>query len=219
MKYQLLKEILTELEIYETMEKEVSMDGFRNYLNDKKELEQTKEAINELRDDTLQRMTSQSFGIENQITYLIAMMWKYAKHYAKDGFKDLPIHGLDDFGFLAALSRGSMNKTALINLNIVEIPSGMDIIKRLTKQGFIIGIKDPNDKRAKLLNITPVGRQIVGMTIVKLQQIAKIVAGDLTNDEQVQLLNILEKLNHFHSKIHQNHWKSNLEEVTEIYLH
>ena len=213
MKYQLLKEILLELEIYETSHEKISMDGFRNYLNDKKELKET-----ELRDDTLQRMNDQSFGIENQITYLITMMWKYAKHYAKDGFKDLPIHGLDDFGFLAALSRGSMNKTALINKNIVEIPSGMDIIKRLTKQGFIISVKDPNDKRAKLLNITPAGRQVVGMTIVKLQQIAKIDSGDLTNSEQTNLLGILEKLNHFHSKIHQNHWKSDLEEVIDFYL-
>ena len=218
MKYQLLKEVLLELEEYETSHDDVSIDGFRKYLNRKKELEKVNREATELRDETLQRMSNQSFGIENQITYLIAMMWKYAKHYTKDGFKDLPIGGLDDFGFLAALSRGSMNKTALINMNIVEIPSGMDIIKRLTKQGFMTSSKDPNDKRAKILNITPAGRGVVGMTIVKLQQIAKIVIGDLTDSEQVQLLQSLEKLNFFHSKIHQNHWKSELDEVIEVYL-
>ena len=122
MKYQLLKEILLELEIYETSHEKISMDGFRNYLNDKKELKEI-----ELRDDTLQRMNDQSFGIENQITYLITMMRKYAKHYAKDGFKDLPIHGLDDFGFLAlgilsALNESfNLSKSANISLNCLSI--------------------------------------------------------------------------------------------------
>ena len=219
MKYQLLKEMLVELEEYETNHDKISMDGFLIYLNNKKDLgKQEFKKTTQLRDHTLQEMSNQSFGIENQITYLIAIMWKYAKHYAKDGFKNLPINSLDDFGFLAALSRGSVNKTTLIHTNIVEIPSGMDIIKRLTKQGFIISTKDPNDKRAKLLSITPEGRQVVGMTIVKLQRIAKIVAGDLTDSEQIELLNVLEKLNHFHSKIHQNHWKSDLEEVIDFYL-
>lgn len=218
MKYKLLKEVLIELEEYETNHEDISIEGFRKYLNRKVELEKATQRKTELRDDTLQRMNNQSFGIENQITYLIAMMWKYAKHYAKDGFKNLPINGLDDFGFLAALSRSNMNKTALINMNIVEIPSGMDIIKRLTKQGFITSTKDPKDKRAKLLSITPAGRGVVGMTIVKLQQIAKIVIGDLTEAEQVQLLQSLEKLNHFHAQIHQNHWKSELDEVIEVYL-
>lgn len=219
MKYQLLKEMLVELEEYETNHDKISMDGFLIYLNNKKDLgKQESKKTTQLRDHTLQEMSNQSFGIENQITYLIAIMWKYAKHYAKDGFKNLPINSLDDFGFLAALSRGSVNKTTLIHTNIVEIPSGMDIIKRLTKQGFIISTKDPNDKRAKLLSITPEGRQVVGMTIVKLQRIAKIVAGDLTDNEQIELLNVLEKLNHFHSKIHQNHWKSDLEEVIDFYL-
>jgi len=219
MKYQLLKEVLEELESYESNHENISMDGFRDFLTQKKELEKNNTIeIGELKDDTLQRMNNQSFGMDNQITYLIGMMWKYAKHYVKDGFKDLPINGLDDFGFLAALSNDSMNKTDLINKNIVEIPSGMDIIKRLEKKGFIVSVQNPNDKRSKLLNITPVGRGVVGMTIGKLQQIAKIVIGDLTEKEQKELLKSLEKLNYFHSKIHQNHWKSDLEKVSEVYL-
>ncbi len=42
--------------------------------------------------------------------------------------------------------------------------------------------------------------------------------GTTSQSEQVQLLHSLEKLNHFHSEIHQNHWKSDLEEVIEVYL-
>jgi MarR family transcriptional regulator, lower aerobic nicotinate degradation pathway regulator len=217
MKYQLLKEVLSELEEYELLYENISLSGFRAFLNDKAALE-SEEEKEASRDKTLKEMSNQSYGIENHITYLIAMMWKYAKHYAKDGFKDLPIHSLDDFGFLAALSDKSMNKTELINLNVAEVPSGMDIIKRLTKQGLIISQKNDNDKRAKMLSISPLGRAVVGKTIMKLQQIAQIVVGNLEETEKNQLFATLEKLNRFHQQIHENHWKSDLEEVKAVYL-
>lgn len=221
MKYQLLKEVLEHLEAYEKQEENTSLEGFSLFINKQLSLLHTNTDIAYVppnSDEVVRKMSRQAFGFENHITYLIAMMWKYAKHYIKLGFKDLPIKSIDDFGFLATLAATeSMTKTALIQKNIVEIPSGMDIIKRLEKQQCIESYNDPNDRRAKRLKITAKGRAILGASIGQLMKIAKIVIGDLTLEERMQMMAILDKLNNFHMTIHQNDWKSSLHEIETKY--
>ncbi len=220
MKYDLLKEVLTKLDQYESQEANTSMEGFTLFLNKKLNgLKETPAVPQKFSDETLDQMSNQTMGFENHITFLIAMMWKYAKHYIKEAFKDLPIKSIDDFSFLAALSGDTdLNKTELIHKNITEIPSGMEIIKRLTQKGMIVSFPDPNDKRAKRLKITPMGQGVMGGAIVQLMRIAKIIVGDLTISERITLLSILEKLNHFHTDIHQNDWKSDLNTLEEKYV-
>lgn len=220
MKYELLKEVLEHLEEYEHQEQNVSLEGFAFFLNKKIDFTDSEIAKKHpTSDDVVEKMSEQAMGFENHITYLIAMMWKYAKHYIKEGFKELPIKSIDDFGFLAALAENkSMTKTELIQKNITEIPSGMEIIKRLEKQAYLESFNDPNDGRAKRLKITPKGRGILGASIGRLMKIAKIVVGDLTLEERLQMMTILDKLNNFHTVIHQNDWKSNLETLEEKYI-
>lgn len=220
MKYDLLKEVLKKLEKYENQGVSTSLEGFTLFLN--KELNELAETLlppESFSDDTLDKMSDQNIGFENHITFLISMMWKYAKHYIKEAFKDLPIKSIDDFSFLASLSGDhTLNKTDLIHKNIAEIPSGMEIIKRLTQKGMITSFADPNDKRAKRLKITPVGQGVMGSAIVQLMRIAKIIVGDLTLSERMTLLSILEKLNHFHADIHENDWKSDLNTLETKYV-
>ncbi len=219
-KYELLKEIFEHLEAYESQTPKASLEGFTIYLNKKQGLIPKPEmAFDTFEDKTLNEMSQRGFGLENHITYLIGMMWKYAKHYVKEGFKTLPIGTIDDFSFLASLSEvDSMTKTELITYNILEIPSGMEVIKRLIKLGFVESFADPNDKRAKRLKITPDGKKMLFAAIGQLSQIAKIIIGDLEKRDQISLLSTLEQLNQFHIEIHKNDWKSGLETITEKYV-
>jgi len=220
MNYKLLKEVIERLEQYETTEQNTSLEGFVLFLNeDLSLLKSSKPMPDKFSKDTLDKMSERSMGFENHITFLLVTIWKYAKHYIKEAFKDLPVNSIDDFGFLAGLSEvDSLTKTELIQKNIAEIPSGMEIIKRLLRKGMIEDFKDPNDGRAKRLKITPLGKMAVGQSIGQLLRISKIIAGDLNLNERVQLLYILEKLNHFHIPIHENDWKSNLEVLEEKYV-
>ena len=220
MKYQLLKEVLELLEKYEDQEKNISLKGFTIFLNQRQSLLPDANDINpSFKDSIMNGMSKYQMGFENHITYLVGMMWKYAKHYVKEGFKELSIKGIDDFGFLASLSeRESLTKTELITHNVVEIPSGMEIIKRLLKLGYIESFDDLNDRRAKRIKITPLGRKTSFLAIQQLMQIAKIVVGDLTLEERVTLLALLEKLHYFHQDIHQNDWKSDLPTIIKKYL-
>jgi DNA-binding MarR family transcriptional regulator len=220
MNYQLLKEVIGRLEKYEATEKDASLEGFALFLNKNLDLPNTSESMPEaFSKDTLDKMSERSMGVENHITFLLVTIWKYAKHYIKTAFKDLPIKSVDDFGFLAGLSEvDSLTKTELIQKNIAEIPSGMEIIKRLVKKGMVEDFKDPNDGRAKRLKITPIGKMAVGQSIGQLLRISKIIIGDLTQNEQIRLLQTLEKLNHFHINIHENDWKSDLEALEEKYV-
>lgn len=220
MNYNLLKDLLVHLEAFEQEEQHQTLEGFTIYLNKKLSIEPKEEMkLHQFADENLNDMSQKGYGIENHITYLLGMMWKYAKHYIKEGFKDLPIKTVDDFSFLASLSEvDSMTKTELITYNITEIPSGMEVIKRLIKFGYIESFNDPNDRRAKRLKITPQGQGVMFAAIGKLQNIAQIVTGDLDAKERLALLAALEKLNDFHKIIHQNDWKSDLGTVAEKYV-
>ncbi len=219
MDYQLLKEVIQRLEKYEATEESTSLEGFALFLNKDLGLHTSNVMPNKFSKDTLDKMSEQSMGIENHITFLLVTIWKYAKHYIKTAFKDLPVNSVDDFGFLAGLSEvDSLTKTELIQKNIAEIPSGMEIIKRLLKKGMIEDFKDPNDGRAKRLKITPLGRMTVGQSIGQLIRISKIIIGNLTLSERIQLLHTLEKLNRFHINIHENDWKSDLNMLEEKYV-
>lgn len=67
-----------------------------------------------------------------------------------------------DFQFLYILNEhGKMTKSILISFNDMEMSSGIEVIKRLIKNQWIIEETNPNDKRSKLIEITELGTHIV----------------------------------------------------------
>ncbi len=94
------------------------------------------------------------------ISKLLVYMHRYAKLYFKRALENRPIQSMDEFGYLVSLLQyGPMNKTALIQLNIQEKPTGMEIINRLVKLGFIEETADPGDKRSKQIQVSEAGQR------------------------------------------------------------
>ncbi|MEO0471451.1 MAG: MarR family winged helix-turn-helix transcriptional regulator [Bacteroidota bacterium] len=156
---------------------------------------------------------------ETILTMLISYLFRYAKHYTKKALEATPLSTMDEFTFMATLAfQGSMTKTALIQQHLLEITSGIEIIKRLSKQGYLESFNDPNDGRSKRVKITSAGKAVLNETMKEMDRVAHVVAGNLAEDEREQLLPLLHKLNDFHALIHINDRKSDLEMIEQKYL-
>ncbi len=156
---------------------------------------------------------------EWRIAYFIGLMNKYAKIHVKKALKGSPLLNLDDFGFLITLCyEGSKTKTELIQSNVSEVSSGMEIIKRMERKGLIVADKDEADKRAIRIAATAKGQQVLGKMMPLMYQATNVIAGNLTLEERLHLLILLNKLHIFHNEIYLNDAKSDLGEIQGKYL-
>jgi DNA-binding MarR family transcriptional regulator len=218
-KYELLQELVGLLDEYEqnTRERDPSVMGFSVWLNQKMGYfspglaQASYQAEASSSDPTADRAT--------QLTMLITYLYRYAKHYSKKALEQAPLSTLDEFGFLITLlDRDSLTKSELINLHLLEITSGIEIIKRLVRQGLLETFPDPDDRRSRRVRLTEKGRGVTLQTMQEMQKVTRLVAGDLSEDEQHLLLPVLNRLNDFHAVIHNQDRKSELNEIAQKYL-
>ncbi len=136
---------------------------------------------------------------ETDISILLIMMYRYAKGYLKKAFTNSIIRTADEFSILITLlTHESMVKTELIQSQIMEKTSGMEIIKRLIRQGLIESFADTVDKRSTRVKISSLGRIELEKIFPQMQLVSKIVPGDLNIAERNQLAYLLRRLDHFH---------------------
>ncbi|AYZ12539.1 MarR family transcriptional regulator [Chryseobacterium arthrosphaerae] len=139
---------------------------------------------------------------ESAISTLLVHLNRYAKTYSKSAISDSEFSTQEDFIYLINLKAfGEMTKMALIKKNIHDKPVGMLIIARLLRLGLIEQTDSDLDKRSKLIRITERGLMILEKQMEKIRQATNIVAGNLTHNEKMELIRILNKLDRFHYPI------------------
>jgi DNA-binding MarR family transcriptional regulator len=218
-KYKLLQEVVTLLEEYEagTRERDPSVMGFSVWLNQR--MGYFSPGMTHASQQAQGHSSDQTADQATMITMLITYLYRYAKHYTKKALESTPLSTLDEFGFLVTLlDRDSLTKSELINLHLLEITSGIEIIKRLTKQGLLETFPDPDDRRSRRVRLTQAGREVLFQTMQKMQKVTRLVAGDLSEEDQQLLLPPLNRLNDFHALIHTQDRKSDLDQIADRYL-
>ncbi|WP_448517843.1 MarR family winged helix-turn-helix transcriptional regulator [Rhodoflexus sp.] len=154
--------------------------------------------------------------IESRIGSYIIFLYRYAKSYTKKALEGSPLQTIDEFSFLISLMfGGSKTKTELIQHTVQEKTSGMEVIKRLLRQGFIRQEEDSTDRRSKRLYITPSGQQVLFELFEKMNQVSQIVAGNLSTAERELLAQLLHKLHLFHKPIFLERKEASLTEIYE----
>ncbi|TAG89506.1 MAG: MarR family transcriptional regulator [Bacteroidetes bacterium] len=161
--------------------------------------------------------TLKTENLESEITALIISMYRYGKNYIKKALADTPLQTSDDFTYLVSLMKSPMTKTALIDNNIQEKPTGIEIIKRLLKNQWIEEENNPKDKRSKLVFLTEKGRNTLLQTFEKMLKVSEIIAADLELTEKWQLLFILKKLEAFHKPIFLNQKNNDWNELKQFF--
>lgn len=140
---------------------------------------------------------------ESVINTLIVHMNRYAKSYSKSAIVGSDFSTQEDFIYLINLKAfGEMSKMDLIKKNVHEKPVGMQIINRLINQGWIEQRNSKTDKRSKVISISETGLQALGNQMDKIRQATSIVTGNLSQNEKMELIRLLNKLDDFHQPIY-----------------
>jgi DNA-binding MarR family transcriptional regulator len=151
---------------------------------------------------------------ETSIAILVTYLYRYSKLYTKKALQGSDIQSPDEFSFLIILlTHDSLSKTELINKNVHEKTTGMEIIKRLVRTGLIAQFDNDADKRSQRVAITDKGRYAIFSVLDKMEAVSKIVSGNLSELEKHTLKHLLEKLDHFHYDIFLNERQSDLADL------
>lgn len=158
---------------------------------------------------------------ESAICTMLVHMNRYAKMYSKAAILDSSFSTQEDFIYLINLNAfGAMTKIELIKKNIQDKPTGMQIINRLIKQGWVMQTDSDSDKRSKMIRITQDGISALQAQMGKIRQATNIVTGDLGHREKMDLIRTLQKLDDFHKPIFNSNIAGNelLDKVNSEYL-
>lgn len=151
-------------------------------------------------------------------TAYIGKMARYVDNYSRKNLPQTALGSVEEFTYLIVLLEGvEMTKSDLIKRNGHAVTTGTDIIKRLLKKDFVQQISNPSDKRSYMIQITNKGKNAIFSSSETMNQLSLIGAGILSNKELIQLVSILQKLDIFHEKAHDEHKSLDLTEIINSY--
>ncbi|WP_379963788.1 MarR family winged helix-turn-helix transcriptional regulator [Epilithonimonas sp. UC225_85] len=200
MNFGLIKDIIQLMEDFDSDNKNKiyssDLEGFKDWIVDEK--------INNKKDTTESIWHGKEHGRspESVINTMLVHLNRYAKSYSKSAISGSDFKTQDEFSYLINLKAfGSMTKMELIKKNIHDKSSGILIINRLIKQGWIAQTDSETDKRSKVLKITESGQIALENQMDKIRSATSIVTGNLEHSEKMELIRILDKLDKFHQPI------------------
>ena len=140
---------------------------------------------------------------ESIIASNIVHMNRFGKNYFKSAIAGSEFSTPDEVIYMITLKYNpSITKMDLIKKNVHEKPAGIQIINRLIAKGWVQQNNSETDKRSKVLSITPKGLFTLDNLFNKIRQATTIVSGDLTHNEKMELIRLLNKLHDFHLPIY-----------------
>lgn len=201
MNYKITKEVIGLLEQFEAENTAHSysedLQGFKKWICDKECSDKSNTAEEPYWEGKENGRTP-----ESAISTLLVHLNRYAKTYSKSAIADSDFSTQEDFIYLINLRAfGKMTKMELIKKNIQDKPAGMLIITRLLHHGWIEQIESEIDRRNKVITITEKGLETLEKQMKKIRSATEIVAGNLTYNEKMELIRILNKLDRFHYPI------------------
>lgn len=203
MKYDLIKEVVDLVRQFEESDQakkpgSANLEAFKKWI--------CRATLNEQSPNTEPDWEGKANGrsAESVISTMLVHMNRFAKSYSRSAMQGSPFSTQEDFIYLITLkSFGEMTKMELIKKNVHEKPVGIQIINRLISQGWAKQKESEADRRSKVISITKSGLLALENQMEKIRQASKVVTADLTHKEQMQLIQLLSKLNDFHQKIYQ----------------
>jgi MarR family transcriptional regulator, lower aerobic nicotinate degradation pathway regulator len=219
-RYDLLKQIVEQVEAYEKGKNagdDLDLTDFAQFLSQKTQSTSTQftHSNKPIVFDDGKIVSSDN----TELGSLVSLMYRYVKIYAKRAMESSPLNNVDDFSYLIILmARGAMSKTELISHNAHEKTTGMEIIKRLTKLGFLAQTAAPTDGRSQFVSISAEGQQVLFPLLMEMRKVSTIANGNLTETELQTLIHLLHKLETFHKDV-LNHEKAvDLDGILEKYF-
>ena len=200
MELNLIIDILTELDTFQKIQPstQTSLEDFRLYLNQKAYEKETPRNLSD-------KFELEVNDLENEIAKQVIMLGRYSKHLIKKSLENHRDLVNEDFTYLFRLmDYPSLTKMQLIEKNAHEKQSGIEIIKRLVRNGLFEETPDKDDKRSTRISVTEKGKKVFTESMKDITIASKIMCGKLNENEKEHLLISLKKLNTFHHTIYTN---------------
>lgn len=200
--YILLKELLPYIEEYEAEEKQPVFQPVADFsLWLQKQIADIR--IKDTRAGNESPETTRgSEDVRTTISKMVYMMYRYARFYTKKAMAHSEINSLDDFALLVTLrTHKNVVKGELIKMFVLEKTTGIEIVNRLIRNGLAKQHDSIEDKRSKKIAITEKGKKELNIIFAEMAKTSEIVTGNLTSEEQVELIRLLTKLDRFHNEI------------------
>lgn len=125
---------------------------------------------------------------------------KFIRYYTRPVLAENGLAGQDDFAILAHVDyRKSCSKKEAISANIIELTTGVEIIRRLIKQGLLTERPNPADGRERLISLTKSGQAKLYAIYKGFVNIQDVLA-DLDAAQREHLFTILKSLDDFHTR-------------------
>ena len=138
--------------------------------------------------------------LDMELSFMLVMQSRFYKAYAKRVLGESELTSPDGFSFLYHLSLvGSYRKMELIKMHQLEPPSGIEILKRLSKKGLIKEFDDTDDKRAKRVAITEKGKKELQRILPKMIEVFRLMTAELSLNDKLHVLSFLKQMNDFHT--------------------
>lgn len=212
MELNLAIELLTELDAFQKKNGggQRSLNDFRLYLNEKAYEQENPRNLTEKYD-------LEVFDLENEIAKQVILLGRYSKQLIKKSLEKHQDLVNEDFTYLfRMMDYESLTKMQLIEKNAHEKQSGIEIIKRLVRNGLLSESPDVNDKRSTRIAVTQKGRQVFAQAMNDITLVSKIMCGKLDDSEKETLLVTLKKLNVFHHTVYTNFRNDAPEEIVKL---
>lgn len=200
MELNLIIDILSELDAFQKAQpsNQTSLEDFRLYLNEKAYESETPRNLSA-------KFGLAVFDLENEIAKQVIMLGRYSKHLIKKSLEDHPDLVNEDFTYLFRLmDYPSLTKMQLIEKNAHEKQTGIEIIKRLVRNGLLEESPDEHDKRSTRIAVTVKGKKVFADSMKDVTVASKIMCGILNLEEKEEMLKSLKKLNTFHHTVYTN---------------
>lgn len=112
----------------------------------------------------------------------------------EDWFRDVEMTPLQ-FSILNLIELNpTVNQKDMASFTLVERPSFGETLMRLKRKGLIERRRDPGDRRANLMRLTPLGRELLKRMIREVPRQELKWSARLTDRERTTLMRLLQKL-------------------------
>lgn len=138
---------------------------------------------------------------------IISRLTQFTRQYTKVPFQKIGLGSMEEFRILALIHRlKGPNKSVISRELLLEFSTINDILRRLEEKGWIRQVRDEKDKRSRKISLTESGEKFIYVVYGTLMKIQPSLLGDLTAEEQQQLLSLLTRLDQFHTNYIHHHY-------------
>lgn len=192
--------LIEEWENYLTISHNADVKDFAFWILEKEKMKKQEEeiALSEYFDANTEK---HKYGYKSSdAAFLIWRLGKFIRFYTKPILLENGLTSQDDFAILAEVDfRKSCSKREAIAANIIEISTGIEIIKRLINQSLISEKVNPKDRREKLISLTKKGKEILYRIYGEFSGIQDVMA-DMNIEQRELLIARLKSLDTFHTQ-------------------